>query len=99
MDLRAKITDVLSVHEYAGKPGGPDCGGICDCPDLCTCGAQVRSWRQHTADAVMGVVEPRIAAALELHQPYTVTDNPMDLCRTCDTIYPCATKLALDGGT
>lgn len=57
MDLRAKITDVLSVHEYAGKPGGPDCGGICDCPDLCACGAEVRSWRQHMADAVMGVVE------------------------------------------
>lgn len=57
MDLRAKITEVLSAHEYAGKPGGPDCGGVCDCPDLCTCGAEVRAWRQHVADAVMGLVE------------------------------------------
>lgn len=57
MDLRAKITEVLSAHEYAGKPGGPDCGGVCDCPELCTCGAEVRAWRQHVADAVMGLVE------------------------------------------
>lgn len=49
-------------------------------------------------NAVMEVVEPRFNAAFELHQPYVVTDNPMELCRTCDTIYPCATKLALDGG-
>ena len=57
MDLRAKITDVLSAHEYAGKPGGPNCGGICDCPDLCTCGAKMRSWKQHMTDAVMEVIE------------------------------------------
>ena len=49
-------------------------------------------------NAVMEVVEPRFNAAFELHLPYVVTDNPMELCRTCDTIYPCATKLALDGG-
>ena len=41
--------------------------------------------------------EARVTAAMELHQPYVVTDNPMDLCRTCDTIYPCATKIALEG--
>lgn len=47
------------------------------------------------ADAVMEVVEGRDAAIRELHQPYVVTDNPMDLCRTCDVIYPCATLRAL----
>lgn len=51
------------------------------------------------ADAVMEVVEGRDAAIRELHQPYVVTDNPMDLCRTCDVIYPCATLRALGEDT
>lgn len=50
-------------------------------------------------DAVMEVVEGRDVAVRELHQPYTVTDNPMGLCRTCDVIHPCPTLRALGEDT
>lgn len=35
----------------------------------------------------------------ELHQPFLVPlpDSPMDLCRTCQQIHPCATLRALGG--
>lgn len=98
MGLRAKITDAVYDHPRADDQINAVMGAV---------EAEVAHWRTEAADAkrvmdrrgkYVKELKAKLATARELHQPYKVTDNPMELCRTCDTIYPCATKLALDGG-
>lgn len=50
------------------------------------------------ADIIVNAVNAA-ATIRELHQPFLVPlpDSPMDLCRTCQQIHPCATLRALGG--
>lgn len=55
--LQGTIAAVLAAHRYEGKDGGSDCGGVCDCPDLCSCGAEIPRWTDHCAMVIVEAIE------------------------------------------
>ena len=103
MGLREEITDAVRMATAADQPGvsarrivNAVMGVVKEDHGREKC---VRFGIYEEAEAA----KARIATALELHQPYTPTDdnpmdeNPMSLCTACDVLYPCGTVLALGG--